>query len=465
MSLLQSEKMPKQRLRLDGQTVTKDDIKNKILEELRVHKRLTRQDLAQKLGGRDASQLQKDYLKPLMEENQIKKVDGSHYYALVDTTITKAEIKQELYEKTEVFNTDVFKNWGSKITAKQGEKKRRRIARLCLGKINKSFKINPDVLHEGNWKEIIAKMRDAILEAQKKPKHPTGRLDSSSKQALRHLVMYGLKKDANLEIDQKTGEELGIDGHTEKPRNATLHIKKEQIEQAKQILLQPNYDQIWFVKFGVKLWTGVRPSTLYIIETDSLEFYDRKVEYIEIQGKRFTNESILEFAKILVMSNPRLAETIKIQSYTHRACTFEVFENKQQKDYRKFIYDEEFVIALEKYHKQRKFEKKKYLFWNDNQTVFDKITYDAIVKNAVGDDNDFYKQILVQIGFVESDFGVRFRANYGFRHFAIQVWLIATDYNYDKVAEMFHETAETLKKWYGRPIREHAEKMFSGVVA
>lgn len=457
--------MPKQRLRLDGQTVTKDDIKNKILDELRVHKRLTRQELAQKLGGRDASQLQKDYLKPLMDENKIRKIDGSHYYALVNTTITKAEIKQELYEKTEVFNTDVFKNWGSKITAKRGEGKRIRIARLCIGKVNKKFKINPDVITKDNWKDIIAKMRDALLEAQRKPKHPIGRLDNNSRQALRHLVMYGLEKETNLEIDQKTGEELGIDGHKPKPKSATLHIKKEQIEQLKQILLLPKYDSLWFVKCGVKLWTGVRPSTLYIIETDKLEFYDRKVEYIEIHGKRFTNESILEFAKILVMSNPQLAETIKIQSYMHRACTFEVFENKQQKDYRKFIYDEEFVIALEKYHKQRKFEKKKYLFWNDNQTAFDKINYDDIVRNAVENDNDFFKEVLLQVGFTASDFGHYFRANYGFRHFAIQVWLIATDYNYDKVAEMFHETSETLKTWYGRPIREHAEKMFSGVVA
>ena len=73
-------------------------------------------------------------------------------------------------------------------------------------------------------------------------------------------------------------------------------------------------------------------------------------------------------------------------------------------------------------------------------------TYDSIVKSQVGRDNKFFKKILSLMGFKKSDFGVYFRANYGFRHFGIQMWLIATDYNYDLVSEMSHEDTATLKK-------------------
>lgn len=460
MSLLESNKLPKQRLRLDGEKVTKEAIKNRILELLRIHKKLTPTELGQKISM-DRSALQRNYLREMIDEDKtIKKVENSHYYTLADNKITKEEIKQELYNKTEIFNTEIFKAWGRKITSKEGEQRRRRIARLCLGKINKKFKMNPDTLTAQNWKDISTKMRDAFLEAQKKPAHPEGRLSTNDKQAIRLFVQFSL----GIKIDKTDGEQLGIDGKTADPTVATLHIKKEQITELKQNLKQ-NHPKIWFVKAGIKLWSGIRPSITYTIPTNALEFYDRTVEYIEINGAKFTNEAILEFAKVLLIANPDLGEKIAIQSYTHRACTFDVLEYKQKKWYRKHIFDEEFVTELEKYWKQRKFEHKKYLFWDDNNTEFDRINYNRIVRDIVLADNSFFKARLQELGFTKSDFGKMFRANYGFRHFAIQIWLIATDYNYSKVAEMFHESEETLKKWYGRPVKEYAVKMFAGVTA
>jgi len=75
-----------------------------------------------------------------------------------------------------------------------------------------------------------------------------------------------------------------------------------------------------------------------------------------------------------------------------------------------------------------------------------------------------FRKILTNIGFEKSDFGLYFRANYGFRHFGLQMWLIATNYNYDLVSEMFHDDTATLKKWYGKQSKDHVEKMFRGVV-
>jgi hypothetical protein len=112
----------------------------------------------------------------------------------------------------------------------------------------------------------------------------------------------------------------------------------------------------------------------------------------------------------------------------------------------------------------RKSQRKKYLFWEYNNTKFTFENYDTIVKVEVGKDNKFFKKILTNIGFKKSDFGLYFRANYGFRHFGLQMWLLATDYNYDLVGEMSHEDTATLKKWYGKRTKEDFQRKIKGVV-
>ena len=161
---------------------------------------------------------------------------------------------------------------------------------------------------------------------------------------MRNLIIYGL----DINISKEKSIALRISGEKQKPKAGDLRITKSQVEQAKLILSDSKYNPVWFCKFGFKTWTFVRPSTLYIVETGNLEFYDRKVEYIEFDGQRQYDENSINFAKTLLSLKPELKDTIKIGSYTHRACTLQVFENKNQTDYRKFIYDEDFVVALEK---------------------------------------------------------------------------------------------------------------------
>ena len=394
--------------------------------------------------------IQKYYLKPLLQQNKIKKVDGSHLYQLIKDNVTKNVILEKLFSKSEIMNTRIFKNWKLNNSSKGEYKKFSTMARLCLGKTNPNFKINPDMITKKNWETVIANMVDAFLEIEKNPlKEPNW----GHRQPLRHLIIYGL----NLNISKEKGIALRISGEKPKPKASDLHITKEQIKDAKRILSdKEKYDSIWFIKFGFKAWTFVRPSTVYIILTDDIEFYDRKVEYVEGKdGQRFYNPETIQYAK---------SEGKKVNWYTHRACTLKAFENKNQTDYRKFIYDEEFVIPLEKYWNQRKSEKKKYLFWDENSTQFIFENYTDVVREKVDKDNKFFKKILAEIGFKKEDFGSYFRANYGFRHFGLQMWLIATNYNYDLVSEMSHDDTATLKKWYGKPTKDHVEKMFSGVV-
>ena len=155
---------------------------------------------------------------------------------------------------------------------------------------------------------------------------------------------------------------------------------------------------------------------------------------------------------------------IKIGSFTHRACSLPVYEHKTQTSFNKFIFDETFVIPLEKFCKQRKFEKKKYLFWDNNNEIFDFENYDTIVRTEVAKDLKFFKKLLLKIGFVPSDFGQQFRANYAFRHFGIQMWLELTDYDYEFVSEMSHNDVATLKDWYGKRSGENFAKNVSEVV-
>ena len=455
MSIL-TKSIPQNRLNINGKTVSKSKKFEQILELLAIRP-MSPSDLTPHVGI-TRENIQKSYLKPLLEENKIKKVDGTHLYQLAKDNITKTYLLEQLYSKSEIMNTAIFKNWKSNNSAKNEHTFFVTISRLCLGKVNPNFKIHPDMITKDNWEKIIPKMVDAFLKVEKNPKKEPHWLH---RQALRHLIIYGL--DVN--ISEEKGIALRISGEKQKPKSGDLRIEKPQVEQAKLILSDSKkYDPVWLCKFGFKTWTFVRPSTIYIVETDSLEFYDRKVEYVKLEGQRQYDEHSINFAKTILSLKPELKDTIKIGSYSHRACTLQVFENKNQTDYRKFIYDEDFVIALEKYWKQRKSEKKKYLFWDDNSTEFTFENYDKIVLNQVGKDNIFFKKLLSELGFKKEDFGTYFRANYGFRHFGLQMWLIATNYNYDLVSEMSHDDTATLKKWYGKQSKDHIEKMFRGVV-
>ena len=422
MSIL-TRNLPKTRLNIDGKTVSKSKKFEQILDLLKIRP-LSPTDLCPHLNM-TRENIQREYLKPLLEQNKIKKVDGTHLYQLIKDDVTKTHLLEHLYSESEIMNTGIFKNWKNNNSAKYKHEEFVKMARLCLGIKNPKFKINPDMITRDNWESIAPKMVDALLEVEKNPKREP---NWSNRQALRHLIIYGL----DVTISEEKGIALRISGEKDKAKSSDLRIEKEQTEQAKIILSnQKKYNPIWICKFGFKTWTFVRPSTMYIVETDSLEFYDRKVEYVELDGIKQYDENSINFAKTLLSLKPELKDTIKIDSYTHRACTLKVFENKTQTDYRKFIYDEYFVIALEKHWKQRKFEKKKYLFWDDNSTKFTSENYDKIVEYEVQKDNNFFKKVLMEIGFKKEDFGIYFRANYGFRHFEInsKIFFFKSDFH------------------------------------
>ena len=442
--------IPSTKSRLDGVISSKDVIQNEILKLLK-KRPLTPTELQHHFQHKDRSRFSRDYIYPLRDSGKIIKVDGSNYFQLKKEKNTSGSVKKAIREQYAVFQTELFQNWAKRNHSKNEERKRIRFANICMGFTNPNFKIHPDNINKDNWKEVVTNIVDSILEIIKyeiideEPNYV-------DRQSIRHAVIYGL----GITISKEEGIELRISGTKPKPKASNLHITAEQVEQAKQLLKKRCYDATWFLKWGVKTWTFVRPSTVYLIELENMDFYDEVVEYVEGKdGKKITDGKVIEYAKF---------KDEKIYSYSRRACHIEVYENKTDSHFNKFILDPDFVEPLEKFYNIRVSQRKKYLFWDNNNTKFEFKTYDNIVRNQVDKDNKFFKKILSQIGFKQSDFGSYFRANYGFRHFGIQMWLIASDYDYDWVAEMSHEDTATLKKWYGKRIRENFQRKMRGMM-
>jgi len=445
-----TESIPTNRLNIDGLTVGKKQKLDQVLEFLKTPHTPT--EVGNHIGI-SRVKAYTDYIKILLDANKIKKLEGTKMYQITESNFTRKDLTLKLYSESEIMQTELMKRWSANTSAKNARVRHVRFSRICLGKVNPKFNLHPDSMTRENWESVITNAKNAILEVTKKSK-----LSYSDRQVLRHSVMYGL----DITISEDKGIRLGIDGEKGKPRVSDLHIEPEQIAKAKLILKN---DELNFCKFGFKCWTFVRPSTIYIVKTSDLTFYDREVKFVEMNGKRFYKKEMIDFAETILMVTPQASDRIKIGSFKHRACRLSVFENKTQDDYNKFIYDEDFAIALEKFVAKRKFQKKKYLFWDKNETEFTFENYDGIVRQTVVNDNKFFKKVFVELGFEKEDFGdVAFRANYGFRHFGLQMWLEATEYDYEFVSTMSHDDVGTLKKWYGKRRAEHQEQRASEVV-
>ena len=184
-------------------------------------------------------------------------------------------------------------------------------------------------------------------------------------------------------------------------------------------------------------------------------FYNRTVKYIEINGEKITDSKTIQL----------LGEKFKIKTLTHRACMLQdLKEYKTDENYIKYIFDEEIVKQLESWQKFRLEQKKKYLFWDNSDTVFQFEDYDTIVKTQVVNDQEYFKNLFLKVGFKKEDFGTFFRANYALRHFGIQWWLQATDYNYGLIASMGWKDINTLREWYGQYTAQHFEKKIEGII-
>ncbi|GIU71682.1 MAG: hypothetical protein KatS3mg003_1161 [Candidatus Nitrosocaldaceae archaeon] len=425
-------------MRLNGKRVDHKDRIDTILKLLK-DKPLTPTELAQALGL-TREHLSRRYLYPLVKDGKVEKIEGTNKYKLVNQNYDARKAALIITSEDEFYNCETIQRWLKHANKVKHEMRAiSTFRRLCLGEITSEFKINPDRwMHPETTEQVV----DILLRHFNKVKLP-----SYIRSCIRRFIKFGL----GLPLGKDEALELGITGAKDSIGNyADVSFTKEQYERAKQIL--KNEPKIVRLKFWVKFWTFARPSTIYTIELDNIEFYDRKVTYIELpNGRKITDNQIIELLK----------DRYGIKEKIERACRLKVFEFKTQRWYQKRIYDDEVVRELEDYVNDRRSKGYRYLFYDDNKN-FEFETYDRLVKYLRVKDGNIFKEIFKKIGCRERAFYED--TNYAFRHIGVQHWLQATNYDYDFVAEMGWEDINTLRQWYGKMSKEHFDKTVEKVL-
>ena len=451
------------RLRLpNGRNVeTQNDFSDYIEKVLLKSRPMTPKEISIALQ-KSTKQIQR-YLYPLKEIKKIVKIEGSDKYKLVHDSTTKSqtEFQKHLETMSEYMKTETITRWLENNKSKKILDAVVSFGRICTGQTIKGLKIHPDFyIHPDTTKLIIKELSEKKYSGKQIPR--------SLRMAIRSFLIYGKE----LKLSQAESDRLGISGEKEKPKASTLELEKNQYDKCIEILqgyeqidcnnrgLSQSYDIAngrYFLKFGFRFWTFGRPSTMYIVRCNQLVFYDRTVNYIEVNNEKITDKRIVEALK----------DDYKIKTLTHRACHIpDYFEFKTETSYPKYIYDERIVIPLEAYTKERISKGFKYLFWDNSKTEFTKENYDTIVANERGKDNSVFHSLLVKVGIKPDAMTGQFRANYALRHFGVQYWLQipSIDYNYGFIAEMGWEDINTLKIWYGKRTRKAMERKMSEVI-
>jgi len=386
------------------------------------------------------------YLIPMLKNDMIEKIPGAGKYQTKGQGYTARSLALLISNKYEFNQCYTIQKWLRHVRKTKCELAIvNSFRRLCMGKWTSEFRINPDTwIHPDTTETCV----DILL-------NHFGRteLTQSNRAMIRHFLKFGI----GLNISTEEAKSLGIGGHKDSiGKHATISFQKGQYEKAKSYL-QKNYSKKDLLFFAVKFWTFCRPSVAYTIKTNQVIFYDRELEYIEINGENKVRAYFLDGKRISVNSELDYIsnDNYKVIRKTERVCHIpDLFEYKTKKSYPKFIFDEKIVKKLESYTKNRRRNNFEYLFWDDN-IKFTFENYTDIVKHHVGLFNQILKDVFYNIGCVGELF--EHKANYALRHAGIQHWLEITKYNFDLVSEMGWEDISTLRQWYGRRTRTSFE--------
>ncbi len=383
------------------------------------------------------------YLKPLSDSGRIIKIPNSHFYKKASSRTDKATalLKKDIETKPEFYRTKAVKEFQENMTAKHKKMVLGWAYRICTGKTFKGFRIHPD---EWNGLDTARTIRDLYYE-----KNGRQKLSHYQKGYLRTWLAnaYGFSLEENATKLRK----MGIDGDKDKAKRASLHIDDAVYQKIKRILKKEDYTR--YLKFGFSHGTFCRPSSRYIVRLDQLAFYYRTIQYVQVNGEMISNKNVVL----------ALQDKYKVTQYTHRAAAVNQFlEYKTDDSFQKFIFDEEVARDLEEYVNQRRKDGYKYLFWDDNSTVFEFENYDAVVKNEVVKDLRVFQDAFRRVGLKPDS--PKFDANYWIRHFGVQKWLQQTNYNYGLIAKMGWREINTLIDFYGQRTPEFFAKEVGDII-
>ncbi len=445
--------LPKSRLRKNGVTVSSANIDESILALIKISPK-TPSEIASEYGkSRQWAQMK---LKFFLNDNKVCKVESTGRYQLANQKKTFKDIKHNEITKSKFYNEcETVKKMYSKMTADSADMFMTKFANICLGITAPEFKIHPDF-----WNHP-----ETTLECVKALKKVTGKdqLGGSIRQTLRYFINLGLE----ISTSKAENKQLGLEGDKGKPQVSDLEMSREQYDKVMKITKDAKYYYSWnndFIKFGVRYWTSIRISASFAIEMNNIKFFDRKQIYVELNNEKIFNSKVIDFIKNISIIMPDIKDKIPIKELITRSCSIKFLEFKTDDWYTKQVLDADFVVDFEKFCKKRNFQKKKYLFWDDNSTIFERKTYKKVTWQAQNVDNKHFKKLFFKIGFKHGDFGKIDRANYAIRHFSFQNWLQLTEYDYAFVGSASHKDLATLKDWYGKMSETHIQEKLKEIV-
>ncbi len=434
---------------------------------------MTPTQLASRLGLKSRESVQRNILKPLMIQNLIEKQENSHKYQRrfqISNVDVKIPNNFTLAEK-KIMESESLKRWSKHIKSKKRNGNYVFFKRLCCGQnklIGKEFTIYPDAWsHPATTLKVVE-----ILEKKYGVGDTKEQLPTIPRTAIRQFLKYGL----NYNISKEEADQLHIGGHKDNVgAHSTVGFEEGQYEDAlnfckKNPIVKLNGTKFpSLLVFEVHLRTFVRPSEMFTIRLDQIQFFNRKIEYIEIENRKkivsieqFGEKIIPDEGFAMIVKHNKLETKIK----NERACHLkDVIEHKTsgkgstQYKWPKWILanrvvEDEIVVKLEKFVESRLHRGKKFLFWEDNKNTFevrgtrDFRYYDTVVRISRQNWNSFLKVLFKEIGCTEPEFFED--TTYAMRHCGIQEWCNDTDYDLIFICEMGWNDLATLRDWYAR---------------
>ena len=148
-------KLPSNRLRRGGLKLSKDKRNSKVLELLQ-RGPMTPTQIGQTLGY-SRVHVSSNILKPLLQSNQVEKIPSSDLYHIKNAGLEKSDVSQKTLTESIFYNECLtIKKWYDNNSKEHTKTYINRFANICLGKVVKDFKINPDNWnHPDDTKKIV----------------------------------------------------------------------------------------------------------------------------------------------------------------------------------------------------------------------------------------------------------------------------------------------------------------------
>lgn len=410
--------LEKARLRAAGMTFENPDKLKEYIYKLILTTPKKPGQIRDAIGGSD--ERVRLYCKELAEEGKIEK-EGLYWKAkgTVQTIIHKQHF-DDIVKKNAFAQLPVLADLVAHMRElKRGDQFLASIHSICIGRRVKTFKCRPE-----DW---TADTTQHFVKAYKEYKGKD-RVDSDTRQALRYIHEYILKKPVT---DQQKNS-WGIDGKKDAiGKYAHVRMTDMQIRhlvdyfESKGDLQMAAYVATAIECFG-------RPEAMFLAETNKFNQTEISVTKALIDGwpEPIYDSKFLPLLQVLATQN----KTIHIEKVRAPVVEGQLYEDKTEDMWPKRILGSHAVKIFGEWLRERR----------NNPRLF-------------GNGEPYWKwsnriSLLLRDGYREVGLTNAYffkKPMYSLRHVGAQMWLARTGYDYAGVAEMGWRDIATLHRWYG----------------